>query len=202
MTAVDREVSLPLLLDQPYRANDFEVLALPRTVIDLVDQEAYMALDRTFADDSDENHSLFNQLKVAASIMRLHKRSGEITELDWQLAEHLMAVSNGLREETQRLIATTTYKQQVQVAQTKGKLADTEHNAQERHAVKRVKANLIRYLTNAGGQMPSSDLRGKLHGRDREPYYDTAIAHLEADGLIGKEPIQYNGGDGHLIRLI
>lgn len=197
----DRELSLRAILDQPVRASEFETLQLPTLVTDLIDEQAVTALNRGLSDDAEENHDLFNQLKVAASIMRLHKRSNGVTETDWQLAGHLMEVSTALRDETQRLIATTSYRQQVKAAHVQGRLADAVLSAQEQQALKRVKSLLRRYLLEAGGEMSNSDLRSRLSSRDREPYYDSAIGQLQADGLIERTPIQHNGIDGHQIRL-
>ncbi|WP_196760095.1 hypothetical protein, partial [Mycobacterium avium] len=180
----------------------FETLQLPTLVTDLIDEQAVTALSRDLADDAEENHDLFNQLKVAAAIMRLHKRTTNVTETDWQLAGHLLAISTGLRDETQRLISTTTYRQQVKAAHVQGKLADAVSSAQDHQALRRVRALLQRYLIEAGGEMSSSDLRNRLSSRDREPYYDSAIGRLQADGLIERKPIQYNGIDGHQIRLV
>ncbi|WP_155727642.1 hypothetical protein [Mycobacterium avium] len=198
----DREVALCAVLDQPVQAAEFETLQLPTLVTDLIDEQAVTALSRDLADDAEENHDLFNQLKVAAAIMRLHKRTTNVTETDWQLAGHLLAISTGLRDETQRLISTTTYRQQVKAAHVQGKLADAVSSAQDHQALRRVRALLQRYLIEAGGEMSSSDLRNRLSSRDREPYYDSAIGRLQADGLIERKPIQYNGIDGHQIRLV
>ena len=198
----DREVALQAALNQSARTSDFEQLQLPKSVTDLIDEQAVAALNRGLADDAEENHDLFNQLKVAASIMRLHKRDGVVTELEWQLAGHLMELSSGLRQETQRLISTTNYRQQVKAAHVQGRLADAALTAQEHQALKRVAALLIRHLTEAGGELSSSGLRNKLSSRDREPYYDAAIARLESDGRIERKAVKVNGVDGHLVRLV
>lgn len=199
---VDREVRLPQLLEVPATPKEFEALGLPQAAIDEIDERAYLALNRELSHDSEENHDLFNREKVAAALMRLHNRIGEVTELDWQLSGHLMEMSTTLRAETQRLIASTEHQQQVRAAHVRGKLADIEHNAEGVQALKRVQANLVRYLSNSGGEMPSSDLRSRLNSKDREPYYDTALAHLESGGVIERVPTQYHGSDGCLIRLI
>jgi hypothetical protein len=198
---VDRELRLLNELEFPVKPKEFEILQFPQHAVDLIDEQAYNALGYELGDDAEENHDLFNCCKIATSIMRLHNRTGEVTEQDWQLADHLLSVSTNLRAETQRLIATTAYKQQARAAHVKGKLADIEHSAEGVQALKRVKANLVRYLTNAGGEMPSSDLRSRLNSKDRE-YYDTAIAHLESDAVIEREPMTYHGTEGFLIRLV
>lgn len=197
----DREVFLQTMLDQPVNESEFEVLQLPPVITDLIDEQAVAALNRGLDDDAEENHDLFNRLKVAVSIMRLHKRSDGVSELDWQLAGHLLKVSTGLRDETQRLITSTNYRQQVKAAHVQGKLADAASSAQEQQGLRRVKNLLRRYLLEAGGEIANSDLRSRLSSRDREPYYETAISHLEADGLIERTAIQRNGIDGHQIRL-
>lgn len=198
----DREVSLRAVLDQPADASEFEQLHLPEVITDLIDEQAVAALNRGLADDAEENHDLFNQLKVAAAIMRLHKRSAGVTEQDWQLAGHLMGISTGLREETRRLISTTTYRQQVKAAHVQGRLADAASTAQEQQALKRVSTLLLRHLMEAGGEMSSSGLRNKLSSRDREPYYDNALARLESESRVERQAVTVNGVDGHLVRLV
>lgn len=170
----DREVALQAALNQSARTSDFEQLQLPKSVTDLIDERAVAALNRGLADDAEEDPDLFNQLKVDASIMRLHKRDGVVTELNWQLAGHLMELDSGLRQETQRLISTTNYRRQVKAAHVQGRLADAALTAQEHQALKRVAALLIRHLTEAGGELFSSGFRNKLSSRDRDHYSDPA----------------------------
>jgi hypothetical protein len=197
----DREVSLRAHLNQPARTTEFELLEVPQSVKDLIDEQAVMALNRGLADDAEENHDLFNQLKVAAAIMRLHKRSAGVIEHDWELAGHLLEISSALRDETKRLITTTSYRQQVKAAHVQGKLADAVSTAQETQALRRVKALLRRYLLEADGEMAENKLKKRLSSRDR-PVFDTAIEQLESEWLIERKAIQRNGIDGHLIRSV
>jgi hypothetical protein len=132
--------------------------------------------------------------------MALHGRYDKITENDWKLADHVCAVSDNLRSQAQRIIASTKRSRTVQAAEIKGVMADLADSKRDELVVSRVADNILKRLRSAGTALPRNELRRKLHQRDR-PYFDAAVSKLEDENLARVQPSTNSGPKGELIGL-
>lgn len=200
-TPPDPEVARLAQLNVRADPNSFESLQIPELARRAIDDEAYAALRRGLTDDTENGHRILSQLKTAASLMFLHKRTREITELDWQLAGHLLDVSDRLRKDTRNLIATNVSQRRHSVAVSQGIMADVTETTKEEQAVIRVREKIIVHLKAAPMDMRRNELRKKFASRDR-PYLDAAIEALADDGVVEVYPATNKGPDGLMIGMI
>ncbi|MBB4856274.1 hypothetical protein HNP40_003690 [Mycobacteroides chelonae] len=129
-----------------------------------------------------DGHALLTRCKVAALLAILHHRS-VVSELDWELSEAVMAVSDATRDWI------TSEAKKAQRAKVRDRavaraVGDDFYDASRLETVKR---SLLRMLERDGEQA-GGDLRRRLGKREKRELFDQAIALLEADGLVSIRP--------------
>lgn len=194
-------------LQTPYDPAELAVLDLPTTAREQIQEEAYAALRRPLTEDSGDGHRLLKQAKLAASIMALDGRHNQITEEDWQLAEHLSSVSDRVRCATETVINDRARQKATSAAVAQGITADVAESSKERQAITRVSENLIRYLRRhlrdkGVATMSRNELRKTVPSRDKRDYFDPAIEHLKAHNRVDTYPTTNRGRKGLLVELL
>lgn len=146
---------------------------------------AHLARQRGESDALD-GHRMLTRCKVAAGLAILHHRN-VVSELDWQLSETVMAVSDSTRD--------WIVDQACQAARAKVRdrafaraVGEDFYDASRLETVKR---SIVRMLERDGEQ-PGGDLRRRLGKREKRELFDQAIALLEADGLVSSRPGEHN----------
>lgn len=205
--SLNRDVRRLESLGLPYDQAELAVLDLPQTAREQIQSEAYAALRRPLTEDSQDGHRLLKQAKLAASIMALDRRHNQITESDWDLAEHLSRVSDCIRTATESVIRDRSRQKATTAAVAQGITADVAESAKARQAITRVSENLIRYLRGHWREkgvaaMPRNELRKRLPSRDKRDYFDPAIEQLQADNRIATTQTTNSGPKGLLIELL
>lgn len=147
--------------------------------------ESHKARQRGQADALD-GHAVLTRCKVAAVLAIMHHRS-VVSELDWQLAGHVMAVSDQTRswivEEAQK--ASRAKVRERALARAAG---EEFYDASRLETVKR---SLLRMLERDGEQA-GGDLRRRLGKREKRELFDQAIGLLEAEGLVSARSGEHN----------
>ncbi|BBZ63423.1 hypothetical protein [Mycolicibacterium monacense] len=137
---------------------------------------AHLARQRGEANALD-GHRMLTRCKVAAGLAIMHHRS-VISELDWQLSETVMAVSDSTRDwivnEARR--AARAKAQDRAMARAVGE----EFIDQRRLDV--VKRRVLKVL--ADGRISRGDLRARMGKKEYRELLEAAIAELAANGMI------------------
>lgn len=143
---------------------------------------AHVARQRGDADALD-GHALLTRCKVAAVLAIMHHRM-VVSELDWQLSEQVMAVSdttrNWILDEAKR--AERAKVRERAIARAAGEQFIAEHK------LERAKKAILRWLER-DGQLARHDLRRKLKA-DLRDHFDPAIAELTAESIIAETPVK------------
>jgi len=137
--------------------------------------------------DSIDSHALFNRERVAAAIALLHGRV-EISELDWDLSEVIMAHSDAVRDEVSTVNTTRRHRRVTAEAQEKGRLKVITKQAESEHNEKTIYSNArhkILKLILKNEQVSNRDLANALTKPQRE-YKNQAIDALINEKLIEK----------------
>jgi hypothetical protein len=173
-----------------------EVCSLARRQIDA----AALATSRGKGDPLD-SHRLFCREKLAAALGILNGRL-EVNEQDWQLAGHLMRISDRTREDVKRTLAKAGRernrargRQEAEREVIKLDAVD-ERNELARQAT----SQRVLKLLGENESLRRSDLRDKFSGPKRA-VLDDVIQLLVQSGQITDETIEYNGQTGHRYRL-
>lgn len=141
---------------------------------------AHLARQRGEADALD-GHALLTRCKVAAVLAILHKRS-VVGELDWQLSETVMEVSDRTR---QWLLEAARQAARAKVRERAISRAVFDEIVDQRHA-ETVRRRIVRLLSDRA--MPRGELRramGKQHYREA---FDAVFAHMEEVSQIVSVP--------------
>lgn len=131
-----------------------------------------------------DGHRLLCRERVAAALGLLHGHYA-ITEEDWALSEHVMAVSDATRT------AIANQLQATKQAANRGRALDEaeREEVKEDHQDQRVARRLLDYLRRQDGWVIGSDLRKNgLAARDRAAF-ESAVTKLIAAGQVESEPI-------------
>jgi hypothetical protein len=155
-------------------------LEVPDTAVQAIDDHQ-AAIHRQDPDvDPLAGHALLCRLKIACGLMVLDERA-ELTEDDWRLAGHLMAVSDHTRASVQQ--AARERDRTVNRARALA-LADREEIVSERK-LQRCKDGILRVIERLpdGRWIPGSQLRRSLKSDVRD-YFDPAAADLIAEKRI------------------
>lgn len=146
--------------------------------------ESHKARQRGQADALD-GHAVLTRCKVAAVLAIMHHRS-VVSELDWQLAGHVMAVSDHTRswivEEAQK--ASRAKVRERALARAAGE------EFYESSRLETVKRSILRMLERDGEQA-GGDLRRRLGKREKRDLFDQAVSLLEHEGLVTASPGQH-----------
>jgi hypothetical protein len=196
--------SLTQQMDKPVDRDRLMPLGVPAEAIETVDAVQREKLRGTPGVDPLDGHRLLCQLKVAAAIMRLRSHT-EITSSDWELAATVMAVSDRTRNATRAALSEAAAKRDHHAAVTSGKrkVIETQMSAAaEAEDIARVAAVIVAALQQADGRtLPGHKVSKAVAGRDRS-VVPKALEHLEIDGLITVENINYRGRDGTQVTLL
>ena len=126
-------------------------------------------------------HALLTRLKVAAGLMALDGNCA-ISEDDWELAGHLMEISDQTRQRCQRALAETSRR-----ANTARALATAEREEiSSERKLQRARTTVLRKI-DARGQLTKNQLRMAMKADIRD-YLDTAISDLLDAGEITVSP--------------
>ncbi|MEX3644326.1 hypothetical protein [Mycolicibacterium porcinum] len=134
-----------------------------------------------------DGHWMLTRLKTAAVIAIMHHRT-VISDLDWQLSETVMAVS----DRTRNWIV-----QQAQHA-ARAKIRDravaraTGEDFYDASRLETVKRSIMRMLERDGEQ-PEGKLKARLGTRDKRDLFEQASALLLAEGVVSSREYEYNG---------
>ena len=152
-------------------------LAVPTSARDMIDTHRLAVLRGDHRVDPLDGHALLCRLKVAVGLMALDART-EITEADWHLARHVMAVSAVTREQCRR--ALTEHHRSQNTARALA-VAERDEIVAERKG-QRARDAILRKLS-PGRQLTTGELRRSLKVDIRD-YYDAALAELLDSGEI------------------
>ncbi|WP_019513442.1 MULTISPECIES: hypothetical protein [Mycobacteriaceae] len=131
---------------------------------------AHLARQRGEGDALD-GHWMLTRLKVAAVLAIMHHRT-VVSEVDWQLSETVMAVSDRTRD---WIVTEARQAARAKVRERAASRATFDEMVDDRHA-KTVRSRILRLLTT--GSMSRSELRramGKQHYREA---FDAVLPHL------------------------
>ncbi|MED5815728.1 hypothetical protein VST63_25495 [Mycolicibacterium sp. 050232] len=146
---------------------------------------AHIARQRADSEALD-GHRLLTRLKVAAVLAVMHHRR-VVSELDWQLSETVMTVSDRTRdwilEEAKRAERAKVRERAVARA-----VGEDFYDASRLETVKR---SLLRML-DRDGEQAGGDLRRRLGKREKRELFDQAIALLESEGLVSSRSGEHN----------
>jgi hypothetical protein len=128
-----------------------------------------------------DGHALLTRERLAAALGILDSRY-EVNDEDWQLAGHLMAVSNTTRDDVVEALAARQREANRQRGKAEAERSLIVTEAVEEAAAQRVARSIIRHLPDTE-TVPRHELRKRLASRDRH-YFDDAIERLLAAGQI------------------
>lgn len=146
-----------------------------------------------------DGHRLLCQEKIAAAFGILGGHV-EITEEDWQLAGHLMALSDRTRSGVLDVLAREAAERNTARGKAEASRAVIVDTAKEEAAVKRVARSVVRLVEGHDGWIGHSELRRKIKNTDR-PRCDEALSYLLKTGMLEAEKINYQGQDGFQYRV-
>jgi hypothetical protein len=191
------------MLDTPADRGTLRALTVPSEAEQAIDAVAREKLRGNPDIDPLDGHRLLCRLKVAAAIMRLCNRI-EITSTDWERAGTVMAVSDRTREQAQAQLAADAARRNLAAAEASGsrKIVETRMAATaEVEDVARVAKVIATALAKAKDQTLPGRKVTMAVGRDRH-LMPKALEHLQIDGRIKVEDIEYHGRSGTRITLL
>ncbi|OBG87587.1 hypothetical protein A5699_02100 [Mycobacterium sp. E802] len=134
-----------------------------------------------------DGHWMLTRLKTAAAIAIMHHRT-VVSDLDWQLSETVMAVSDRTRN--------WLVQQAQQAARAKIKERAAARAAGEEFydssRLETVKRSIIRMLDRDGEQQ-GNVLRSRLGRKEKRELFEQAIGLLEDEGLVSSAPGSQRG---------
>ena len=170
----------------------------PEVVLMDVCQEAWAALDGARVarlrgkGDALDAHSGYTRLKVAAALGLLNGRANVSAE-DWELAGHLMTVSDRTRAAVAATLAKAKAEHNAAVGKFEAARDEIRSSTAAESAVRRACGKIRSRLAKApGGWAPRRDLKDAI-GRDRDSLRE-ALARLESTGVITAETVGGKGG--------
>lgn len=152
---------------------------------------AHLARQRGKGDALD-GHALLTRCKVAALLAILHHRS-VVSELDWQLSEVVMTVSDATRDWI------TSEAKKAQRAKVRDRAMSRAYGEQfiSDHKLDRAKKAVLRWL-DRDGETAANQIRSKLKA-DLRDHFGAAVAELTAEGRITE--IQVDRGTRYRMNL-
>lgn len=152
---------------------------------------------RTGTSDLD-GHALYTRLKVAALLGLLNGRP-EVSEDDWALSGHLMAVSDHTRAQVQQTLRKTSEKANTARAMEEGRRAVITGEVVEAEELQRACTAITRKLAREGEWVAGHVARKSIASKLRR-HFDEAVAKLEETGAIRVEPLHAQG-EGIRLRM-
>lgn len=133
-----------------------------------------------------DGHALLTRCKVAAVIALMHRRS-VVSELDWQLSEAVMEMSNGTRD----WIVTEARKAEREKIRSRAVARAAGEDFYDASRLETVRHSILRMLER-DGEHSGGDLRRRLGKREKRELFDQAIALLENAGLVTSMSGEHN----------
>lgn len=146
---------------------------------------AHLARQRGEGDALD-GHWMLTRLKTAAAIAIMHHRT-VISDLDWQLSETVMAVSDRTRN---WIVQQAQHAARAKIRDRAAARAAGEE-FYDSSRLETVKRSILRMLERDGEQA-GGDLRRRLGKREKRELFDQAVALLEGEGLVSARPGEHN----------
>lgn len=187
-----QEAGLPWAAGTPATGAKQIIVDVAATACDAIDEANW----RQSIGEGDplDGHRLLCQEKVAFAFGVLDGRV-EISEEDWQLAGHLMALSDATRGGVLDVLAREVAKKNTARGHAEASRAVLVDNAREEAAIKRVAQHVLRLLDRHDGWVRHSELRREIRSTDRVRF-DEALVSLVHGGQVEAEKINYQGQDG------
>jgi len=173
-------------------------LAVPEVVREAV-IEAAMPLAELVAVNPLDGHAVLAREKVAALLGILDGRP-EVSVEDWQLAGHLMDVSDRERASVQAILTTKAVEDGERRARTAGKHAVIVDDTKYAAGVRRLAQRTAGRLRVDGGWVGGAKIRKWAAGRDRE-YVEDALRSLVAAAVVDSKSSDGAGSAGLLYRV-
>jgi hypothetical protein len=175
-------------------------LAVPEAVRAAVIEAATPA-DQLLAVNPLDGHAVLAREKVAALLGILDGRT-EVSEEDWELAGHLMRVSDAQRADVQAILAAKAGKDRQQRALAAGKDAVTVDDVKHTAGVSRVAQRFAECLRSDGGWLGRNALRKRASASRDKDYVDDALRALVHSGQVETKPAatDHGGSPGLLYR--
>jgi hypothetical protein len=171
---------------QPPSFDGVTELSVPQQVIDAVIEAALPPLE-TDTRNPLNSHAVLAQEKVAA-LLGIHDRRTEVSVEDWQLADHLMKVSNRTRADVQATLARRAEETGEKRAVMKGKQADISDAHQHEAGVKRLVSNFAEKLCEDGDWVAFSHIKKQWTASRDRAYVEDALTTLVRTDRIEKRP--------------
>jgi hypothetical protein len=152
-----------------------------------------------------DGHALLVREKLAASLA-IYLGRFEVSDHDWDLAGHLMRISDLTRESVSNALRRAAQQKNEAAGQAEARRAQILRRAEESDALLRTSQRILKILRERKDWVSRSDLRRAVTSRDRD-YLDDAAEHLvkageiefrdtsKADGGHGGAGIQYRIGN-------
>jgi hypothetical protein len=132
--------------------------------------------------DALDGHALYTREKVAAAFA-LYDGRLNVSEEDWQLAGHLMHVSDLTRERIANALRRAEEQRNDARGQAEAKRARIVSEAAEQDRLRKAQARILTVLRERSGWVSQSDLRRQLRS-DHRDCFPEAIERLLKDDLI------------------
>ena len=146
-----------------------------------------------------DGHAVLAREKVAALLGILDGRP-EVSVEDWQLAGHLMDVSDRERASVQAILTTKAVEDGERRARTAGKHAVIVDDTKYAAGVRRLAQRTAERLRVDGGWVGGAKIRKWAAGRDRE-YVEDALRSLVAAAVVDSKSSDGAGSAGLLYRV-
>lgn len=141
-----------------------------------------------------DGHAGLAKLKVAAALGLLDCRR-EINEQDWELAGHLMAVSDATRAGVVAFLSDKMKRSNNARGEAEGNRAVMVEEKKAEAAAQRVARRVVAAL--ASGELSKAEVRRAVAARDRV-YFDDALERLVAAGQVSVD----KGEKGETLRIV
>jgi hypothetical protein len=135
--------------------------------------------------DALDGHALYTREKVAAALA-LYEGRVHVSEEDWQLAGHLMSVSDWTRERIANALRQAEEQRNDARGQAEARRARIVSAAAEEDRLRKAQARILTVLRNRLGWTSQSDLRRQLRS-DHRDCFPEAIERLLKDDLIAEQ---------------
>ena len=189
------------LLHIPADESEFQVLPIPDAARQAVDALQLAKLRGDPDVDPLDGHKLLCQLKVAAGLMCLNKRTDKIADADWDLAGVVMKVSDGTRAGIRKMLTAKGVDANVQRALSEGQRAVVVEDMKRDKAIKRVANGCMKWLQKQDDGEAVNVLMKRFSGEDKQHVWP-ALEWLEKQRkVIELKPAEYKGQDGFTVHL-
>lgn len=201
---VDRDMLRRSELATPPDRSTFRMLGVPDAVKRAVEERTLDALAGTQGDEALDGHKMLCREKLAAFIGILRGHDDAITEEDWDLAGVVMAVSDNTRNDAQKVLQADAVKRNVAEGKSSGirKMAeaDTVADVQSRRIALLGEKVCAKLAAAEDDTLTGSDLKRQIPAVRK--VLDAVLEHLEAEGKVTVEHVEYKSQPGIRVTLV